>query len=334
LRAPGGLVPWNGVSPVSTLPSADPSTGSNADVVWDDGVPGLADGTDVPADGDASARLRGIEAALPVPGHVDGDLRFESFIAASGRAVVYRAFHLRLGVQVAVKVLRPALLAGHRDIIEMLCEDAYRATGIAHRNVARIHGVVSGSRGTYVTTDLVDGVDLAAMLRRRRQLPPRMVVRIVRDVAAGLSAGAERGLNHGDLKPSNIVLAASGRTRVLDLGLRALTWIGGHDAMRLTYAAPEVIDLGGPGDHRSDLYALGVIAYQALTGSQPFPSDDSEHALAQKRAGHALSPSLFVPGLDPRIDDLLDWMMSPDPDRRPRTCAHVVRVCRELDSST
>lgn len=302
--------------------------------MWDGGVPGLADGTDVPGDGESSPRLRGLDAALPVPGHVDGDLRFESFLAASGRAVVYRAFHLRLNRPVAIKVLRPALLAGHRDVVEMLCEDAYRATSIVHRNLARIYGVVNGSRGTYVTTDLVEGIDLAAMLRRRRVLPPRMVVRVVRDVAAGLAAGIERGINHGDVKPSNIVLAASGRTRVLDLGLRALSWIGGdrEAAARLAYAAPEVLDLGGPGDHRSDLYSLGVIAYQALTGSQPFPSDDHDDALAQKRAGHALTPSLFVPGLDDRIGELLDWMMSPDPERRPRTWGHVVRACRDIDA--
>jgi WD40 repeat protein len=179
---------------------------------------------------------------------------------------------------VAVKVLRPELAADPRERARFQAE-ARKAAAVRHDHIVIVHqvGHASGVALPYLVMEYVEGEALAARLRRAGVLPPREAASVVRQVALGVAAAHARGLVHRDVKPSNILLeAGSGRAKVTDFGLARATEAGatasqlGAVVGTPAYMSPEQVTAPGKVDGRSDVYSLGVVLYEALTGEQPF----------------------------------------------------------------
>ena len=269
------------------------------------------------------------EPGLPEIGAIIDKYRIEELLGRGGFAVVYRATHMLLQRPVAIKLLRPKIVAKRPGLVQLLCNEARFAARINHRNVVRVYDVTHTPEVTYVVMEYINGPTLSQMITRKGALPVKMVLRLGIDVARGLKAGLEQGLIHRDIKPANILLTRAGETKIVDLGLaqpsklsaededagRALvgSYVGTHG-----YMAPEQLLNPQRIDFRADIYSLGVTLFHAAVGRAPFPG---------KGKGAPASPTRDEPfpsaevneALAPGLARLLSWMIEKDPAGRPQT---------------
>ena len=204
-------------------------------------------------------------------------------LAVAGRGamgVVYRARHQRLGRVVALKVIAPEL-AEDKEFRIRFQREFEAEVSIRHPNVVRVYGAGAKEGRLYVTMQYIDGTDLSDLLRGGRKLEPARAAAIIAQVADGLDAAHARGIVHRDVKPANVLIEADGddgvRCVLTDFGLmknvhhnNAPLTVAGSFLGTCDYAAPEQL-LGERIDARVDVYALGCMLYQAVTGKVPFP---------------------------------------------------------------
>jgi serine/threonine-protein kinase len=204
----------------------------------------------------------------------------EGEIGRGGMGVVYHARDERLKRKVAVKVLPPEL-AFREEIRIRFLREAETAARLSHPHIVPIHSVGEGPEGlVYFVMAYVDGESLGARLKRRGRLPPEEARRVLMETADALGAGHALGIVHRDVKPDNILLEGSrGRTVLTDFGIaKALTSSTGPGTLTATgvaigtphYMSPEQAAGDREIDGRSDIYSLGVVGYQMLTGELPF----------------------------------------------------------------
>jgi eukaryotic-like serine/threonine-protein kinase len=202
----------------------------------------------------------------------------EGEVGRGGMGVVYRARDERLQRRVAIKVLPPEL-AFQRDIRERFTREAQTAARLSHPHIVPIHTVGEGHGLVYFVMGYVDGESVAARLRRRSRLPVEEVRRIMKETADALSAAHALSVIHRDIKPDNILLEGTrGRVMVTDFGIaKALSTASGATLTGIgvaigtpAFMSPEQAAGERNIDGRSDLYSLGIVAYQMLTGSLPF----------------------------------------------------------------
>ena len=203
-----------------------------------------------------------------VPGQKLGDrYRIGALIGKGGMGEVYRADDLKLGQPVALKLLPPAL-AQDASRLERFYAEVRIARQVSHPNVCRVYDVAEIEGLQVLSMELIDGEDLATLLRRIGRLAPDKAVEIARQICAGLAAAHDRGVLHRDLKPANIMLDGRGRARITDFGLAALAGdVKGEEIRSGTpiYMAPEQLH-GREVTIRSDIYSLGVVLYEIFTG--------------------------------------------------------------------
>lgn len=223
-----------------------------------------------------------------------GDYRVLRRIGAGGMAEVYLAEQRSLGRQVAFKVLKPTL-AGDRAYVDRFVREAQAAASLVHANIVQIYEVGQSGGVHFIAQEYVRGKNLAEVLARESSLDPRLMLDVLRQVAAALCRAAEAGIVHRDIKPENIMLSHSGEVKVADFGLARA---GGADAKTLTevgvamgtplYMSPEQIE-GRAVDSRSDIYSLGVTTYHLLSGAPPHMGDTAL-AIALQHLNTAPSP--------------------------------------------
>ncbi len=207
-----------------------------------------------------------------------------------GMGVVYRARDEELGVDTALKVLRPDL-GSDPGIVERFRSELLLAREVSHKNVVRIHDIGEHEGLRFLTMRYVEGRSLREVLEREGPMPPERTVAIARQVASALEEAHRAGVIHRDLKPGNILLDAEATAYITDFGVarsllrdgltRAGAVLGTPD-----YLSPEQI-AGDAVDARTDLYALGIVLYEMLTGELPFPAASQAEMLAQRLAGRA-----------------------------------------------
>ncbi|MEM9595250.1 MAG: protein kinase [Acidobacteriota bacterium] len=286
----------------------------------------------------------------------DGDLvanryRIVRFIARGGMGEVYEAEDAELGLSVALKAVRPEV-AVHSQTLDRFRREISLARKVTDPNVCRIYDAGThddGLRGVdirFLTMELLQGETLSSMLRRRGSLPEDEAVPLVRQIASGLEAAHAAGVVHRDFKCSNVILVKSpGGTRavVTDFGLsQPFDADGGTGAERLTgtgqlmgtlaYLAPEQLE-GKPCSPATDLYSLGVVFYQMVTGALPFEAR-TPLMTALKRLNEApTDPRLHKPDLDPVCEAVLLRCLRRDPKER-FTSASELRAALRPDEGT
>ncbi len=221
---------------------------------------------------------------------VAGRYRIVSVAGVGGMGVVYRARDEELGVDAALKVLRPDL-GSEPAVLERFRSELRLAREVTHKNVVRIHDIGEHEGLRFLTMRYVEGRSLSEVLEREGPMPPSRAVPIVRQVASALEEAHRAGVIHRDLKPGNILLDAEDGAFITDFGVarslasdgltRAGAVVGTPD-----YLSPEQI-AGDPVDGRTDLYALGIVFYEMLTGQLPFRAGSQAEMLGQRLAGRA-----------------------------------------------
>ena len=216
--------------------------------------------------------------------------RIERQLGVGGMGAVYRVQDVELNVPVALKIIRADILsdpATGRDFEERFKQELLLARQITHPNVLRIHDLGQSGGIKYITMPLIEGADLHALLASG-PMPFDRVVSLGRQIAAGMAAAHEAGIAHRDLKPQNILVDAAGRAYISDFGLAksyqastvGLTRPGDFFGTP-RYIAPEIVERRPP-DHRSDLYALGLIFYEMASGTLPFVGESTIELLMQR----------------------------------------------------
>jgi tRNA A-37 threonylcarbamoyl transferase component Bud32 len=210
----------------------------------------------------------------------DGRYRTARRIDAGGMGEIWEADDTLLGRRVAIKVLAEEL-AGDRVALRRFRREARATAKLDHPNVIRVYDFIDGE-APFLVLELLEGHTLADRLRRDGALPPAEAARIAAAVADGLEVAHRAGIIHRDIKPGNIMLTAGGGVKVMDFGIAAAWEAHSTTGQQLlataSYTAPERI-MGGRASPAGDLYSLGVVLYEMLTGRPPFVADTAEQLL-------------------------------------------------------
>ncbi len=264
------------------------------------------------------------------PGSLVAGYRIEGVIGRGGMGVVYRATQLSLDRPVAVKVIAPEL-AGDITFRERFKRESRIAASMEHPNVIPVYEAGEGDGLLYLSMRYIEGTDLKALLEADGTLEPTRAARLLAQVAAALAAAHRRDLMHRDVKPANVLVdREDGREHayLTDFGIArhvaattALTATGSVVGT-LDYLAPERIVDGG-GDARADVYALGCVLFQVLTGSVPYPRDHD----AAKMYAHLNAPVPDARELNKRVPDTLAELavqaMAKEPDARVHSASEL-----------
>jgi serine/threonine-protein kinase len=286
-----------------------------SDESWKEDVPKLEE-----------AISRGLETA---PGELELGSTFaahevDALVGRGGMGIVYRGPHVQLGRVDAIKVIAPQF-AHHPEFRERFVRESRLASSIRHENLLTIYDAGEEAGLVYLVMQLVDGPDLGALIQREGQLKETRAGAILGRVASALQTAHDRGLVHRDVKPGNILTeptpAGNELVFLSDFGLvreattpTGLTttgrWMGTAD-----YVSPEQV-MGEQVDARSDIYSLGCVLFQAVTGRVPYPTNSQ----TAKLVAHATKtpPSLadVQPGLRPELDVVVQKAMARNPDER------------------
>ena len=254
-----------------------------------------------------------------------GDFELERKIGQGGMGEVWLARQVSLDRPVAVKVL-PRALATQENFIERFQREAKAAASLVHPSVIQIYAYGIDEGTPYFAMEYVEGEDLQQRIRRERFLEWDEVAAILVSVAAALEVAHEKGLIHRDIKPSNIMIDKKGIVKVMDFGLAKAT-SGGPEAKNLTnaglimgtpnYLSPEQ-GRGDSLDGRSDLYSLGIVLYELITGQLPFKADSPAGLIFKHVYEPPPPPADLRPDVPPFLVDITLKLLEKDPDDRYR----------------
>jgi serine/threonine protein kinase/Tol biopolymer transport system component len=278
---------------------------------------------------------------LPEAGTVIGNYRLGARIGTGGMGVVYEAEDLRLNRRVAVKIL-PLLSVAveNQERIQRFQREARAASQLNHPHIASIFDAGFDKGSYYIAMELVEGHTLRAVIAQDRTVDAKTVLEIIGQTASALSAAHGAGIVHRDIKPENIKLRPDGFVKVLDFGLAQIQvqpgdgagdfrTRPGHVAGTLQYLSPEQV-LGKPATPRSDLFSLGVVAYELATGVRPFDGP-TDGAIFDAILHHQPKPpSQIRPALGSELDALIMDVLEKDPELRFQSAADLRSACKRL----
>src|SRR6188472_3095036 len=219
-------------------------------------------------------------------------------------ATVYRALDTQLGRDVTIKLLRPEYLRDP-DFSSRFRQEAQNAASLSHPNVVTVYDY---------------GEDLATILKRNGSLPPTQAARIAAAVARALEAAHTRGIVHRDVKPGNVLIGRDGRVKVVDFGIaraiaEAQMTLPGTTLGSVHYFSPEQVR-GEPATNESDVYSLGIVLYEMLTGTRPWEGDSAAGVALARLSGPVPDPSLARGSIPPDLAAITRKALAPLPADR------------------
>ena len=290
---------------------------------------------------DEHARERvSTDPADPLIGRVlDGRYRIEQRVARGGMAGVYRAVDLRLERTVAVKVMHPGMGDGN-DFAARFVREARAAAQLSHPNVVAVHDQGQDDGIVFLAMEYVPGQTLRDVIREHAPLSPARALALVEPVLAALAAAHRAGLVHRDVKPENVLVGEGtgsdpSRVKVADFGLaKAISATSQHTATgvligTVSYLAPELV-VQGQADARVDVYAVGVVLYELLTGAKPH-AGETQIQVAYKHVHEDVpAPSALVPQIPAYVDALVARATARDRDQRPADAGVLLHQVRRV----
>ncbi|HET9680577.1 MAG TPA: protein kinase, partial [Candidatus Limnocylindrales bacterium] len=248
-----------------------------------------------------------------------GRYRLIELLGQGGMATIYRARDSQLERDVAVKVLRPEY-GTDPDFGARFRQEAQSAVSLNHPGIVAVFDYGTDLAGPFIVMELVDGEDLATILRRSGALPPRQAARLVAQAARAIAAAHQHGFVHRDVKPGNILVTRDGRVKVTDFGIaRALAesalTLPGTTLGSVHYFSPEQAR-GEPATEASDIYSLGIVLFELLTGRRPWEGDTAAAIATARLTGPVPNPSAVRAGIPPTIEAIDRKALAPQPEDR------------------
>ena len=249
-------------------------------------------------------------------------------LGSGGMAIVYRARDRELDRDVAIKVL-PEQLAADGELVERFEREGRLAGRLSHRNIVNVYDVGEEEGRPYIVMECVDGVTLADELARHGRVPVAEAVELGLQMCAGLEHAHEHGLVHRDIKPRNLLLRSDGLLKIADFGIaRAVegTQLTAHGTVLGTaaYAAPEQAS-GEQVTTAADIYSVGAVLYELLSGRPPFAFESLPELVLKQRAGRVASLSDSVPAVPRHVDEVVLRCLAPEPAARPSSAGLLAR---------
>ena len=288
--------------------------------------------------------LRVIEGANQDPlvgATIDGRYAIERVLGEGGMGLVYRARHIVLNKPLAVKVLRPDV-SRDAEIITRFRQEAQSASAIGNQHIIDISdfGTLPDA-STYFVMEFLDGSDLTKVIEHQSPIPPQRIIHIAKQLCDALGAAHDIGIVHRDLKPDNIYLIKRGQdenfVKVLDFGIAKV----GGSSSKLTragqvfgtphYMSPE--QCAGSGvDHRTDIYAIGIILYEMVTGRTPFDADNLMGILTKHLYEQAVPPSQIRTDCPKELESVILRCIAKQADQRYQTCYELLDDLKRLEA--
>src|SRR4051794_11599941 len=248
-------------------------------------------------------------------------------------ATVYVATDLRLERRVALKVMH-GHLSDDTVFQSKFIQEARAAARLADPNVVNVFDQGQDGEMAYLVMEYLPGITLRELLREQRRLTTPQTITIMDAILSGLSAAHRAGIVHRDVKPENVLLAEDGRIKIGDFGLAratsANTATGAQLLGTIAYLAPELVTRG-TADARSDIYALGIMLYEMLTGEQPYKGEQPMQIAFQHATDSVPRPSVKNPGVPEQLDELVLWATEKSPDERPVDAHAMLERLRQIE---
>ncbi|MFH0901866.1 MAG: serine/threonine-protein kinase [Pseudomonadota bacterium] len=305
----------------------------NADSADSDSATVVALRGTIPATAIAPAMAHGFGSLKQIIGQlVDGRYRVRALIGEGGMGRVYEAEHVEIGKRVALKILHP-VYSRTPEVVERFRREARAASRIGHPNIVDVtDSGTTGDGSIYFVMEHLEGVELAAVIERENRLDVHRALHIGMQICRAVAAAHNAGIIHRDLKPENIFLVVREGipdfVKVLDFGIAKSAELDESRRERLThpgmamgtpeYMAPEQA-AGKPADARSDVYAVGAIVYEMLTGNPPYEGENFMEILTKKATIEPPSPREFRPEISENVEKVVLRALARDPDERPQS---------------
>jgi len=275
---------------------------------------------------------------------IDGKYRIVERLGMGGMGEVYKVEHTYLGTTRVVKVIRPQIADSH-EAHDRFLREARLATRVQHPNVATLHdfsGLPDGSH--YMVWEFIEGENIAQLMKRSGVFPPRQALRLAAQAARGLEAIHRAGIIHRDISPENLMVTGGSEVKIIDLGVAKSEEIDnavtktGIFVGKLRYASPEhlgVLDDGQKIDGRADIYSLGVVLYEMLTGRPPFEATSPHQYLMHhsSRESQVMPMPVLPPSMPASLQTLLARALDRNRNKRFATAGEFASALEEVERS-
>ncbi len=269
---------------------------------------------------------------------IDGRYQLTRIVASGGMATIYAALDLRLDRQVAVKVMHPHL-AQDEQFVSRFIREAKAAASLSHPNIVAVLDQGWNQGGTpcvFIVMELIEGATLRDYLHEQGALPVERALQLITPVASALAAAHRLGIVHRDIKPENILVSKEGRIKIADFGLARGALLGSTMTAEssvilgsVSYLSPEQVQRG-VSDARSDVYSLGIVLFELLTGQKPYQGEDPVQIAIRHVNDRVPAPSTLNPNISPEVDELVLKATNIDPDKRPKDAGELQELLRAL----
>lgn len=267
---------------------------------------------------------------------LDGRYEIVETIGRGGMAWVFKAHDHLLNRNVAIKILRDDM-AADSDFRLHFKKEAQAVAKLSHANIVSIHDVSRIPKMDYIVMELIEGVTLKQYMKTKGQLGPKETAHFAAQIAKALAHAHEKGIVHRDIKPQNIMIGMDGRVKVADFGIAYLESALGENK-NLTvgsvhYISPEQAR-GLPADARSDLYSLGVVMYEMLSGQLPFDGDSPDEVAKQHLSAAPIPLEELCPDVPEALELIVEKAMNPDINQRYQTAEELLDALESYLAST
>lgn len=265
----------------------------------------------------------------PMADRIIGKYIATDIIGRGSHAIVYKGAHQGLDMPVAIKMMR------HHMVMDSAFLDCFRneakiIAGMNHENILKVHDIEECYKTIFIIMEYLDGESLSSMLKRCKTLPPFVAADYLFQICSGLHYAHEKEIIHRDINPINVMVQRGNLVKILDFGMACP--LGTEDDIMggaFAYLAPELFE-GEPASRQSDIYALGITAYELVTGRRPFREDDLRELLKMRETQEIPDPAILVPEIPVALRNFIMKACRRTPKERYRTVFEAMEELRPL----
>lgn len=258
----------------------------------------------------------------PMAERTIGKYLITDILGKGGYSIVYKGIHAELERPVAIKMMRHHL-SMQPDFMATFQNEAKIIARLNHENIITVFDIESRFKTLFIVYEYLDGEPLDHLIDRLKAIPPKLAATYLGQMVSAMAYAGEKGLIHRDINPSNVMVLVNDRIKLIDFGLACPI---GEEGFQMdgnfNYLAPELLD-GEPGDFRSDIFALGITAFQMVTGQLPFPTDNQAQWMKDMRKTPIPDPGKWVEDLPETLRSFIIKACEKDPNKRFQTPGQV-----------